>query len=72
MLRHLAHQLLSEVENLNAYGLFSLLLFFAFFTGVMVWAFALKKNHLEKMGNLPLDGGERPQSSPENSDPNHL
>ena len=59
MIYNIVHSLLREAENLNAYGLFSFFLFFGFFTGVLIWAFALKKTHLEKMGGLPLDGGEK-------------
>jgi len=59
MFSNLIHSLLREVGNLNAYGLFSFFLFFSFFTGVLVWAFALKKNHLSHMAELPLDGGEK-------------
>jgi cbb3-type cytochrome oxidase subunit 3 len=59
MIYNLVHSILREAENINAYGLFSFLLFFGFFIGVLIWAFALKKNHLDKMGSLPLDGGEK-------------
>ena len=59
MIYSIVRSLLREAENLNAYGLFSFFLFFGFFTGVLIWAFALKKNHLDKMGALPLDGGEK-------------
>ena len=59
MLYNLVHFLLREGENINAYGLFSFLLFFGFFTGVLIWAFRLKPNHLNHMGALPLDGGEK-------------
>ena len=59
MFYHLIHSILREAENLNAYGLFSFFLFFGFFVGVIVWAFTLKKNHLDKMGSLPLDGEEK-------------
>ena len=65
MIYHIVHSLLREAENLNVYGLFSFFLFFGFFVGVLVWAFALNKNHLDKMGGLPLDGGERRVESPE-------
>jgi hypothetical protein len=49
------------VENLarvDTYGIISVVLFFSFFTGMLVWAFRLKKNYLDTMGGLPLDGGE--------------
>jgi len=59
MIYNLVRAILREVENINAYGLFSFFLFFGFFLGVLVWAFALKKNHLNHMAELPLDGGEK-------------
>jgi hypothetical protein len=64
MLHNIVQQLLLEAESLNAYGIFSLVIFFVFFTVVLVRAFALKKSHLDKMGGLPLDGGERPIPAP--------
>ncbi|MDR3456692.1 MAG: cbb3-type cytochrome c oxidase subunit 3 [Verrucomicrobiae bacterium] len=63
MLYNLAHSILSLAGNINAYGLFSFFLFFGFFTGVLIWAFWLKKNHLNYMGRLPLDGGEKEKES---------
>ena len=59
MIYNLVHSILREAENINAYGLFSFILFFGFFLGVLIWAFALKKNHLSHMAELPLDGGEK-------------
>ena len=59
MFYNLVHSILREAGNINAYGLFSFCLFFGFFIGVLVWAFALKKNHLNHMAELPLDGGEK-------------
>mgnify|MGYP001600926711 FL=1 len=63
MLYSLVHSILREAESINAYGLFSLCLFFGFFTGVLVWAFRLKPKHLKNMGDLPLNGGECPHAS---------
>jgi cbb3-type cytochrome oxidase subunit 3 len=59
MIYNIIHSLLREAVNLNAYGLFSFFLFFGFFLGVLIWAFALKKKDLDKMGAMPLDGGEK-------------
>jgi cbb3-type cytochrome oxidase subunit 3 len=62
MIYSLIHHLLQDAESINAYGLFSFVFFFAFFLGVLVWVFRLKKNYLNHMGDLPLDGGERAQN----------
>jgi hypothetical protein len=59
MIYNLAHSILHDVENINVFGLFSFILFFGFFLGVLVWAAALKPKHLDEMGGLPLDGGEK-------------
>jgi cbb3-type cytochrome oxidase subunit 3 len=62
MIYNLVHSILREAENINAYGLFSFFLFFGFFIGVLVWALALKKNHLNHMAELPLDAEEKPST----------
>ena len=59
MLYNIIHSILRETGGINGYGLFSFLLFFGFFLGVLIWAFALKKNYLNHMGELPLEGGEK-------------
>lgn len=58
MIYNIVHSILREAESLNVYGLFSFFVFFGFFTGVLLWAFRLKKNYLNHMSDLPLDGGE--------------
>lgn len=55
-------EVLEKISGIGLYGVVSIAIFFAFFAGMLYWAFALKKNYLTKMGNLPLDGGERPES----------
>jgi len=59
MIYNIVHSILREAESINGYGLFSFILFFGFFLGVLVWACLLKKNYLNHMGGLPLDGGEK-------------
>ena len=51
-------EILARVENINVYGIVSISIFFLFFTGMLIWAFAKKKNYLDKMSALPLDGGD--------------
>jgi cytochrome c oxidase cbb3-type subunit IV len=52
-------EILSRIDGIGVYGVVSISIFFLFFTGMLVWAFAKKKNYLEKMSSLPLDGGEK-------------
>lgn len=45
---------LSHIGGVEVYGILSILIFFAFFTGMLVWAFRVKRSHLDTMGRLPL------------------
>ena len=72
MLYNIAHSLLRDVENVNAFGLFSLVIFFGFFTGVLFWVFQLKKNYLNHMGDLPLDEDGCPGNSNDKPQPEKL
>lgn len=49
---------LNNIDGIGIYGVISISLFFVFFAGMLLWAFARKKNYLDKMSALPLDGGE--------------
>lgn len=51
-------KILSGIEGISIYGIVSICIFFSFFTGMLLWAFLQKKNYLNKMSALPLDGGE--------------
>lgn len=55
--------ILCDMDGISIYGIISICIFFGFFTGMLLWAFALKKNYLKNMGDLPLDDGARPQTS---------
>jgi len=59
------HNIISNIDGVELYGIISICIFFAFFTGMLVWAGRLKKNHLKAMADLPLDDGSRPGQSPE-------
>jgi hypothetical protein len=52
-------KVLSSMSGVGIYGIISILIFVAFFTITLLWAFGLKKNYLKHMGDLPLDGGEK-------------
>jgi hypothetical protein len=41
-------------------GMISICIFVAFFTGMLLWAFLQKKNDLDRIGSLPLDGETNP------------
>ena len=55
-----------SLKGIGIYGIISILIFFTFFTGMLVWAFALKKNYLTNMESLPLESGEDPENPNDN------
>ena len=52
-------KIICSMNGVGIYGVISICIFFAFFTGMLLWAFTRKKNHLNHMGGLPLDAGEK-------------
>ena len=63
-------KVLSNLDGVSLYGILSILIFFAFFTGMLLWAVRLKKTYLNSMRDLPLDGEITPQTPTEkNSKP---
>ena len=46
---------LRHIGGIENYGLISILLFVGCFLGVLLWAWSLRKNYIEKMENLPLE-----------------
>lgn len=64
MIKHAIEQI-GHIEN---YGITSLLLFFGFFAGMLVWAFFLKPEFLNRMSQLPL---ENEATVPQSNHTNH-
>lgn len=48
---------LSRLGGVAGYGIISILLFFVFFTGMLVWAMRLKRPYLDRMGSKALEEG---------------
>jgi hypothetical protein len=48
-------KVLSSIDGVSAYPLFSLLIFVPFFIAVTVWVFKLDKTFLNQMGEMPLN-----------------
>ncbi len=63
MFSHLVHSILKGLGGIEQYGVFSLCLFSTIFTGVLIFAFFQKRNHLEHMSRVPLDEGYRDSAS---------
>lgn len=51
-------KIICSINGVGIYGVISICIFVAFFTGMLLWACLQKKNYLDKMGDLPMDGGE--------------
>jgi hypothetical protein len=59
-------KIICSMNGVAIYGIISICIFVAFFTGMLLWAFTKKEKYLDKMSNLPLDGGEKnPNDQPE-------
>ncbi len=52
-------KIICSMNGVAIYGVISICIFVAFFTGMLVWAFTKKASYLDKMAGLPLDGGEK-------------
>lgn len=59
-------KIISSLDGVSIYGIISILIFFIFFSITLVWVFALKKNYLNHMGELPLDASEQEPAKPSN------
>jgi cbb3-type cytochrome oxidase subunit 3 len=49
---------LRNLGGIERYGIVSLVLFFAIFSIMVIWAFSLRKQHLNKMANMPLESDD--------------
>ncbi len=47
--------ILESVDNVNWLTIGPLILFFIFFCGILIRTWLIKKSHVEKMANMPLD-----------------
>lgn len=55
MLEHITQ----NMNGIEIFGIFSICLFLAFFTTMLVWAALLKKSYLDSMQELPLESAEK-------------
>lgn len=49
---------LSDIGGVGVYGVISISLFFAVFTGMLIWALRIKKKYAQEMSAAPLNDGE--------------
>jgi hypothetical protein len=52
----------TEISNIEVYGVISICLFAAVFTGALGLAFCQKKSFMKKMSDLPLHDGDAPST----------
>jgi len=48
-------EVLRNMEGVSGYYIFSLIMFFVFFIGVVFWAFKADKGYIKKMSGLPFE-----------------
>lgn len=46
---------LENIDGVEIYPIVSLLIFFVFFAALFWWVFTAKKEHINKVSNIPLD-----------------
>lgn len=62
---------LSEIGGVGLYGIISICLFFAVFTIALVRTCLLRKAHLDRLSELPLEEGHALQPHPRNNSSPH-
>jgi hypothetical protein len=61
------HNILRHLGGIEHYGIISLCLFCAVFTGILVWTFLQRKSHLDRMAQAPLEA--EPEEPPKPLNP---
>jgi hypothetical protein len=61
---------LHKIGGVGIFGIVSICLFFAFFTGMLIWAAFLRRPYLHSMRELPLEEETRLDNSKTTCDDN--
>jgi cbb3-type cytochrome oxidase subunit 3 len=48
-------QYLANVQGVDGYLIFSMIIFILFFVGLLFWVFKADKKYIDKMKNIPLN-----------------
>ncbi len=48
-------QYLANVQGVDGYLIFSMIVFMSFFIGLLFWVFKADKKYIDKMKNIPLN-----------------
>ena len=51
--------ILENISGIEIWPVIGLIIFFTFFTGVLIWAFRMKKEDVAHMANLPLSENDQ-------------
>lgn len=51
-------QTLEAITGVSIYPIFSFILFFSFFTLMLIWVFSKKKSEIDILRNLPLEDNQ--------------
>ena len=51
-------EIFESMSGISIFGLFSMILFFLIFLGVIYWVIKADKKYLTKMENMPLDSSK--------------
>jgi len=50
---------LENIDGVEIYPIFSLLIFFVFFVALFWWVLTAKKDHIEEVSNIPLENNNQ-------------
>lgn len=56
---------LESMAGVDVYPIISLIIFFLFFIGVLLWVMKADKSYINKMGSLPLENSQGGNNSGE-------
>lgn len=54
---------LERIDNVELWPIISLIIFFLFFTGLLIYIFKIDKKFVEKMERMPFEGGDNVDNS---------
>lgn len=55
-------QVLEKIAGVEIFPVISLIIFFVLFLLILGWVLTLNKSYINKMGNIPLDDGNKDES----------
>ncbi len=62
MLKFVKHNL-ESISGVEVYPILSLLIFFVFFVALYTWTYTYKKEKIDELSRIPLDGTEENETN---------